>query len=92
MPGSPSRIVANAAPSLDCLNRLMDALIMSNGPDGVRHWLVEVQTFIRVLQKRVFQRMPLYVLASHGLCPSTVSPRLDDHDFDLHSRAVLAVV
>ncbi|GFZ43999.1 hypothetical protein JCM24511_01720 [Saitozyma sp. JCM 24511] len=44
---------------LDCLNRLMDALIMSNGPDGVRHWLVEVQTFIRVLQKRIFQRMPL---------------------------------
>jgi len=44
---------------LDCLNRLMDAAVSSQGPGGVKIWLIEVQTLIRHLQKRVFQRMPL---------------------------------
>ncbi|ORX36777.1 hypothetical protein BD324DRAFT_627141 [Kockovaella imperatae] len=44
---------------LDCLNRLMDGLVLTMGPSGVTPWLVEVQTLIRLLQKRVFQRMPL---------------------------------
>jgi len=37
----------------------MDAAIMTQGPAGVTAWLLEVQTFIRQLQKRTFQRMPL---------------------------------
>ncbi|ORY34096.1 hypothetical protein BCR39DRAFT_503750 [Naematelia encephala] len=45
---------------LDCLNRLMDALITTQGPAmGVKTWLIEVQTLTRLVQKRAFQRLPL---------------------------------
>jgi hypothetical protein len=37
----------------------MDGLVMTQGPAGVRVWLIEVQHFIRALQKRTYQRMPL---------------------------------
>ena len=45
--------------SIDCLNRLMDGLILSGGPTGVRLWLIEIQMFIRLIQRRVLQGLPL---------------------------------
>lgn len=47
----------------------MDALLMTQGPVGVKVWLLEVQLLIRALRKRSFVRMPLYVLF-------TLTPRL----------------
>lgn len=44
--------------SLDILNRLMDSLVMTNGSEGYRIWLIEVQTFTRQLHKRLFE-LPL---------------------------------
>ncbi|OWZ60181.1 hypothetical protein C356_00315 [Cryptococcus neoformans c45] len=41
---------------LDCLNRLADQLIPNS---NLPTWLIEVQHLIRLLQKRVFSRMPL---------------------------------
>lgn len=46
-------------PSLDCLNQLMDAIITTSGPQGVKMWLVEVQAFTKQLQKRMMHRVPL---------------------------------
>ncbi len=44
---------------LDCLNRLIEPLLLTQGPLGVRTWLVEVQTLVQKLQKRTFSGMPL---------------------------------
>ncbi len=47
---------------------------MTRGPAGVRMWLIEVQTLVRLLQRRVFQRMPLSIL-----CSPSVSVELTEH-------------
>ncbi|XAO23907.1 hypothetical protein I312_102692 [Cryptococcus bacillisporus CA1280] len=41
---------------LDCLNRLADQLIPNS---NLPAWLIEVQPLIKLLQKRVFSRLPL---------------------------------
>lgn len=46
----------DAQASLDCLNRLADQLIPNS---NLPAWLIEVQHLIKLLQKRVFSRMPL---------------------------------
>lgn len=44
---------------LDCLNRLADQMIPNS---NLPIWLIEVQHLITLLQKRVFSRVPLWVV------------------------------
>lgn len=51
---------------LDCLNHLIEPLILVHGKQGQRRWLVEVQALMHALEQRCWRGVPLCV-ACHGV-------------------------